>query len=152
VNDELHIVDGYASVIDFQTGRTPEVTFDLLPALAGQVKKAKRTFTKEGDNALLIEDEIEANDKTRYVTWQLITQADVEIMGEDALLQQEGQKLLLDNLSHPGLQFTLISLNPPPHKLDKRMENLKRLELRIPVPMRDDSNGSISIKVQMVEK
>jgi hypothetical protein len=150
VNDERHIVDGYASVSDFKKGKNPRVTFDLTPALEGQVKKAERTFTKEGDNALLIEDEIEANEKTKYVTWQFITQAEVEIVDEGAILKQEGQELRLDNLSHPGIPFTIVSLNPPPHKLDKKMENLKRVELRVPVSIRDDDAGAIGITVQLV--
>ncbi|MGB2905586.1 MAG: heparinase II/III family protein [Candidatus Aminicenantaceae bacterium] len=152
VNDERHIVDGYASVSNFEKGKNPRVTFDLTPALEGQVKNAKRTFTKEGDNALLIEDEIETNEKTRYVTWQLITQAEVEIVDEGAILKQDGQKLRLDNLSHPDIQFSIVSLNPPPHELDKHMDNLKRVELRIPVAIRDDYDGSIFIKVQLVGK
>ncbi len=152
VNGEHHIVDGYASVSSFEKGKNPRVTFDLTPSLEGQVKNAERTFTKEGDSALLIEDEIEANEKTRYVTWQLITQADVEIVDEGAILKQAGQELRLDNLSHPGMQFTIVSLNPPPHKLDKHMKNLKRVELRIPVSIRDDNAGVIGIKVQLVGK
>jgi len=152
VNDERHIVDGYASVSEYKKGKNPRVTFDLTPSLEGQVKSAERTFTKEGDNALLIEDEIEANEETRYLTWQLITQADVEIVDEGAILKQAGQELRLDNLSHPGLRFTIVSLDPPPHKLDKHMENLKRVELRIPVSIRDDNDGSIGIRVRLAGK
>jgi hypothetical protein len=36
-------------------------------------------------------------------------------------------------MSHPDIEFALVSLDPPPHRLDKRIENLQRLELRIPV-------------------
>jgi len=150
VNDERHIVDGYASVSDYQKGKHPRVTFDLTPALEGQVKSAERTFTKEADHALLIEDEIKANQNTKYVTWQLITQAEVEIVDDGAILKQERQELRLDNLSHPGLQFTVVSLDPPPHKLDKKMQDLKRVELRVPVSIRDDSDGSTSIKVRLI--
>ena len=152
VNDEHHIVDGYASVSHFKNGKNSRVTFDLTPALEGQVKNAERTFTKEGDNALLIEDEIEANEKTRSVTWQLITQAEVEIVDKGAILKQAGQELRLDNLSHPGLQYTIVSLDPPPHKLDKHMEGLKRVELRIPVSILSGNSGSIGIKVLLVGK
>jgi hypothetical protein len=152
VNDERHIVDGYASVLDFKNGRDPRVTFDLTPAFEGHLNKAERTFTKEGEHALLIEDEIEVNERTGYVTWQLITQAEVEIMDDGAILRQEGQELRLDNLSHPGLRFTIVSLDPPPHKLDKQMRGLKRVELRIPVSLRDDKEGAIGIRIRLAGK
>lgn len=54
------------------------------------MKNATRTFTKEGGNALLIEDKIKPNENTKYVTWQLVTQADVEIVDDGALLKQDG--------------------------------------------------------------
>jgi hypothetical protein len=150
VNNERHIVDGYASVIDVHYGRNPRVTFDLTPSLFGYVTSATRTFIKEGDNALLIEDDIEANRSTRSVVWQLITQAEVEIVENGAVLKQDGQKLRLDNLSYPGVPFAIVSLDPPPHKLDKRMDNLKRIELRIPVSSADVAGGSLEIRIRMV--
>lgn len=150
VNNARHIVDGYAGVTDVQHGQEPRVAFDLTPSLSGYVKKATRTFTKEGENALLIEDDIEPNDNTRSVTWQLITQADVEMVENGAVLNQDGQTLRLHNLSHPGVRLAIVSLDPPPHKLDKRMDNLKRIELRIPVSVANESGGPLNIRVRLV--
>jgi hypothetical protein len=150
VNNARHIVDGYAGVLDVQHGQNPRVTFDLTPSFLGYVKTATRTFTKEGDSALLIEDDIETNANTRSVVWQLISQAEVEIVENGAVLKQDGQRLRLHNLSHPGVQFAIVSLDPPPHKLDKRMHNLKRIELRIPVPLPENGEGTLDIKVRLV--
>jgi len=41
------------------------------------------------------------------------------------------QYLKLENLTHPDFTISVISLFPAPLKLDKQMEGLKRLELRI---------------------
>ena len=99
----------------------------------------------------MVKDEIEANEETESVTWQFITQAEVQIVNGGAILKQDGQKLRMKNLSHPNIKFTIVSLNPPPHKLDKYMENLKRIELRIPVSKHED-NGTFDIKIQLAEK
>ena len=58
VNDELHVVDGKATIIYFIEGEQPQVTFDLTPTFEGQLKSAKRTFTKDSDVSLIIEDRV----------------------------------------------------------------------------------------------
>ncbi len=147
VDDKRHIVNGYALVKDYETGKKPTVTFDLTPTFEGQLKSAFRTFTKDSERSLLIEDEIEPNEIAKLVTWQFITQADVEITTGGAKLKQDNQMLELVNLSHPEIQFIVVSLDPPPHRLDKQMDNLKRIELRIPV---SDNVESFNIKVRLV--
>jgi hypothetical protein len=147
VDNKRHKVDGYALVKEYKSGEKPTVSFDLSPTFEGQLKSAFRTFTKDTERSLLVEDKIESNEETKLVTWQFITQADVEITDNGAVLKQDGQILKLINLSHPELKFDVVSLDPPPHKLDKKMDNLKRIELRVPVSYLN----SISIKVQIEE-
>lgn len=148
VNEERHIVDGYALVKSSEKGKKPAVTFDLTPTFEGQLKSALRKFTKESERSLLIEDKIEPIETTKLVTWQFITQADVKKTDYGVLLEQDGKKLKLVNLSHLGLQFNIVSLEPPPHRLDKQMDNLKRIELRVPVSNPDDN--VFNIKIQLV--
>jgi hypothetical protein len=146
VDDQRHEVDGYALVDQYSTGKNPSVTFNLTPTFKGQLKSAFRTFTKDSERSLLIEDKIISAPSTKMVTWQLITQADVELTRQGAILKQEGQTLKLTNLSHPDIKFTIVPLDPPPHKLDKRIDQLKRIELRIPV----ESNGDpVHIKTRL---
>jgi hypothetical protein len=118
---------------NLKKGKKPSVSFDLTPTFKGQLKSALRTFTQDTDRSLLIMDEIEPNKETKLVIWQFITQAEVEITDNGAILKQDGQKLRLRNISHPELQFNIVSLDPPPHRFDKQMNNLKRIELGIPV-------------------
>ena len=72
----------------------------------------------------------------------------MEITGDGAILKQEGQILKLDKPSHPDIHFNIVSLDPPPHKLDKRIENLKKVQLRIPVESFDVNNISIKIRLE----
>jgi hypothetical protein len=147
VDDKRHIVDGYTIMERSKAGKNPSVTFDLRPTFKGQLKSAFRTFTKDGERSLLIEDKIKPEELTKLVTWQFITQADVEIVEEGAILKQDGQILKLINLSYPDIQFSVVSLDPPPHRLDKHMDNLKRIELRIPI---SSNNNSFGIKIRLV--
>ena len=148
VDDKRHVVDGYAVVKDYKSGVKPAVTFDLTPTFKGQLKSAFRTFTKNSERSLLIEDQIEPNKETKIVTWQFITQADVNLTDDGALLKHDGQQLMLNNLSHPDIEFKIVTLDPPPHRLDKQMDNLKRIELRVPVSNPDDD--SFNIKIQLI--
>ena len=146
-NNQLHVVDGKAEIIDFKEGIQPEATFDLTPTFAGQLKSAQRRFIKESPISLLIEDKFEISVETGFITWQMITQADIEIVKGGAILRQEGKSLKLENLSHPELTVSIISLDPPPLVYDKTIENLKRIEIRIPAWTVE--NGKTTLKVRI---
>jgi len=150
VNNQLHVVDGKAEIIDFKDGAQPEATIDLTPAFAGQLKMAQRTFVKEDLGSLVIEDKIEISAETKWITWQMLTQADVQPIKGGAVLRQDGQTLTLENLSHPEIMVSVISLDPPPLYFDKTIENLKRIEIRIPAWTIE--NGKTTLKVRLTNK
>ena len=89
---------------------------------------------------------MEYEPKTKTLTWQLLTTADVEITKAGAILKQDGKDLVINNLTHPDIKFDVISLDPPPFELDKRIENLKRIELRISA---DKNDEEIKIKISL---
>ncbi len=149
VDNKLHVVDGLATIIDFKDGTRPEATIDLTATFQGQLDKAHRKFTKDSPTSLLIEDDIETTDSTQLVTWQLITTSEVEIVPNGAILKQEGKSLQVENLSHPDLTMSVVSLYPAPLKLDRQIKGLKRVELRIPAWTID--NGKTNIKVRLSE-
>ncbi|HCK08538.1 MAG: hypothetical protein CME21_01525 [Gemmatimonadetes bacterium] len=132
VNDRLHDVEGKAEIIDYKPGDRPEAVIDMTAAFFGELKRARRTFIKDSERSLLIEDDIEKSDTVDLITWQLITQADVEILLGGAILKQDGKQLSLEVASHPELMPSVVSLNPPPLELDTMKDGLKRLELRFP--------------------
>lgn len=132
INDQLHVVEGKATIVDFKDGDRPEATIDMTPTFEGQLKSATRRFVKDSPTSLLIEDEIELSETTELITWQLITQAEVEMHTGGAILHQDGKSLKLDILSHSDLSVSVISLDPPPLYLDLKKDKLKRVEIRIP--------------------
>ena len=92
----------------------------MTPTFKGQLKSARRRFVKDSPISLLIEDEIELSDETVLITWQMMTQANVQIVHGGAILSQEGRSIKVENLSHPEFTMSVISLDPPPLYLDAK--------------------------------
>lgn len=147
VNNQLHIVDGLATIADFKGGENPEATFEMTPTFKGLLKSAQRKFIKDSPSSIVIEDDIEISEKTELITWQLMTTAEVEIVKGGAILMQDGKKLKLENQSHPDIEFSVISLYPAPLELDKQIEGLKRLEIRIPAWTIESSKTTIKVRL-----
>ncbi len=147
VNDQLHVVDGLATIADFKDGAKPEATIDMTPTFAGQLKSASRRFVKDSNTSLLIEDKVEISDSTKLITWHMLTTADVEIVKGGAVLKQDGKTLKLENLSHPDLMVSVVSLYPAPLKLDRQMVGLKRLEIRIPAWILEGNSSRIRVRL-----
>lgn len=146
VDGQRHVVDGYATVSDHDLDERPSVTFDLSPTFEGQLASASRTFTRTGPRSLKIEDRLSPNETTRQITWQMMTLAEVEPHAQGATLRQNGASLELINHSHPDSRFETVLLDPPPHRHDRHIEGLKRIELRLPVNAR---NGEMAIRVEL---
>ncbi len=147
VNGALHVVDGLATISDFKDGKQPEATFDLTPAFEGQLTSARRRFVKDSPTSLLIEDFLTTSDETEVVTWQMITRAEVDITETGALLTQDGKSLKLENLTHPDIKVSVASLDPPPFKLDRRLDNLKRIELIMPAYIFEEGENKIAVRL-----
>lgn len=76
-----------------------------------------------------------------------MTTADVQVTKDGAVLRKDGKKLQIENLSHPELEISIISLYPAPLKLDKQIENLKRLEIRIPAWILKEDKGILRVRL-----
>lgn len=145
VNNKPFIYDAFVPMIKFESGDQAAVSFDMSAVYGDNISKAERTFIKEGEGSLLITDELVITEKTELITWQLLTTARVELVEGGAILSQEGKELKIDNISHPELAFSLVSLYPAPLELDRQIEGLKRLELRIPAWSLQDGTTSIHV-------
>lgn len=147
VNNALHVVDGLASITDFKPGEKPTAMLDMTPTFKGQLKSVSRQFTKDSPTSLVIEDQIETVEATQLVTWQLMTTAEVRMTQGGAILAKDGQRLKLENLSHPDMSISVIALDPPPFELDRRIEGLKRIEIRYPAYLFAEGKGNIKVRL-----
>ncbi len=147
VNDALHVVDGLTTITEFKQNEKPTALLDMSPTFAGQLKSVQRRFTKDSPTSLLIEDQLEVSSSTNIIAWQLMTTAEVELVKGGALLKQNGEQLKLEILSHPDLSVSVIALDPPPFSLDRRIEGLKRIEIRYPAYLFEDGKGQIQVRL-----
>lgn len=138
VNDALFINNANVPIINFSDGQIPKVSYDLTALYGNNTHSAIRNFIKDGPTSLLIEDYFEPSEKTKNVTWQMITDADVSITNYGALLSKDGKFLKLENLTHAFIPISIISLDPPPLELDSKIKGLKRIEIKIPVEVIQD--------------
>jgi len=147
VDDALHNVSGFAPIIEFKTNPLPEATIDLSEIFQGHLKSAQRKFTKDTDFSILIEDQFILEETTKLITWAIMTTADVIPVKDGAILKQGRQKLKLEILSPGNVSVSTISLDPPPNKLDKRIEGLKRIEIRVPAYLFPEGSGAINVRL-----
>ncbi len=147
VDDARHNVKGYAPITEFKDGKKPEVTIDMTEIFDGHLKSALRKFVKESNRSLLVEDKVVPESTTKKVTWALMTTAEVVPQEKGALLKQDGQTLRLTILEPANVQVDIVSLDPPPLKLDKRIPGLKRVELNVPASRFPKEAGVIRVRL-----
>jgi hypothetical protein len=152
VNEKPFNVNGFVKIIDFKKGANPEVTFGMTPLYDNNLKNATRKFVRGNNHSLLIEDKFEMTDSTKQITWQLMTTAKVELTKHGAILHKDGKQLKLDVLSPGNVQASVIALDPPPLKIDKKMEDLTRVELRIPAYIFPNGEGLIKVRLSGMGK
>lgn len=146
VDDARFKVGGKASLVDFKKGANVEATFDMTPVYKGHLKSEKRKFIKDSDHSITIQDDFILGDSTKNLTWAIMTTAEVLPSENGAVLKQDGKQLYLKVISPDNVKVSIINLNPPPLELDTRIENLKRVELRIPAYLFEKS-GLIRVRL-----
>ncbi len=151
VDEARFIVNGRAPIIDFKASSIPEATVDMTAVFGGHLKSAKRKFTKDTDHSIIIEDQVVLEDSTKSLTWAMMTTAEVIPTPDGALLRQDGKELNLKISSPAGVRVTTLMMDPPPLKLDKRIPNLKRIEIRIPAYIFTDGKGTIKVRLTSPE-
>ncbi|HSH19086.1 MAG TPA: heparinase II/III family protein, partial [Draconibacterium sp.] len=147
INDSLFYNNGFASLVNFKDGISPEAIFDLTAVYRDNIKSAKRRFLKDSPTSIVIEDNFETNENTKLITWQMMTTADVEIVKGGAVLKQDGKTLKLENLTLPELDISIVSMYPAPLELDRQIEGLKRIEIRIPAWTLENGKGTLKVRL-----
>jgi hypothetical protein len=147
VDDSRFKVSGYASLVNFKNGPAPEATFDMSDIFTGHLKSAQRKFTKDSNKSITIEDQVVLTDSTKLLTWAIMTTADVTPTEDGALLKKEGKQLKLEILSPAKVKISTIMMDPAPLKLDRQIEGLKRVEIRVPAWILENGKGTIKVRL-----
>jgi hypothetical protein len=59
--------------------------------------------------------------------------------------------LNLKIMSPSGVRVSTIMMDPPPMKFDRKIENLKRVEIKIPAYILTDKKGVIKVRLTAPE-
>ena len=76
-----------------------------------------------------------------------MTVADVVPVKGGAVLTQDGQELTLSILAPSDTEVAVVSLDPPPLKIDKTIPNLKRIEIRVLAQGAKAGSGTIRVRL-----
>jgi len=152
VNDQRFKVNGYAPIIDFKTSPVPEATIDMTEIYNGNVKSANRKFIKDTDHSITIEDHVIINDSTKMFTWAAMTTAEVIPSSEGAILKKDNKTLNLKILSPENVGVSILMMDPPPLKFDKKITGLKRIEIRIPAYIFKEDKIIIKVRLSAPEQ
>jgi hypothetical protein len=151
VNNERFNVAGQATLADFKSGNQPEAKFDMTDIFPGLVEKAERTFIKDSDHSVAIEDALTLNDSTKTISWAIMTTAEVIPVKDGALLKQDDKSLKLTVISPEDVRVSVIMMDPPPMTLDRKIDNLKKVELQIPAYIFHDKKALIKVRLSSPE-
>ncbi|MBC2604950.1 heparinase II/III family protein [Pelagicoccus albus] len=143
VDSKLHVSRGRALLTRFDA-KSKTASFNLKELFGAEVKRAMRSFQVLSDSAVKISDQLLFAEEGHEVRWQLMTVAEVKLVEGGAILRQDGKTLQVSIAQPSDGQFSVTKLDPPPHEMDKRIPNLKRLDL---VAMPDVGGGPLAIEV-----
>jgi hypothetical protein len=151
VDNERFRVDAYAPIVDYKDGPVPEATVNMTELYAGRVKSALRKFTKDTNHSVTIEDQVILGDSTKSLTWAIMTTADVVPANDGATLKIDGKTLDLKILSPAVAKVSILMMDPPPTKFDRRIAGLKRIEIRLPAYMFPDKKVTVKVRLTAPE-
>jgi hypothetical protein len=132
VNGHMHRVDARARLLCYDLrSAEPSFTFDLSAVFGDDLEQARRTFTRTGDRGLLITDALVTTPLTRSICWQMVTTAEVTVLEDGVILEQDGKRLSVKGSGDLPFRVEVVSLSPPPLVYDKDIPGLKRIGFRL---------------------
>jgi hypothetical protein len=90
---------------------------------------------------------LDLSDATESVTWQMMTTAEVIPTENGAVLRQGGEALNLEILTPTDVRVSVVSLDPPPMEIDRHIEDLKRVEIRMPAWFFEGPEAEIRVRL-----
>jgi hypothetical protein len=113
VDGKLQRVNGYAKIDRYSDD--PAFTFaisDISSVYNGQLESAVRGAAIVDKQYVVIRDELKALDSPTTVRWNILTEADVALEDQQAILTKDGRKLYLQVSGPANLQMKTWSTEP----------------------------------------
>lgn len=142
LDGQLHHMAGDARITAFTTN-SAEV--NLSAVFAGQAKTVMRQFTVGPERSVLIQDQLTGVKSGASVRWQMLTRAEVRLVGAQAELRQDGRVLKARVLSPADAKFDVVDAQPPDDGVNQKNPNTRILLLNTPAP----ASGNLTLTVQL---
>jgi hypothetical protein len=81
-----------------------------------------------------------------------MTTADVIARPGGAEFKQDGKSLDLKIISPTDVGVSVIMMDPPPMKFDRKIQGLKRVEIRLPAYLFGSKKGTIRVRLTSPEQ
>lgn len=121
----------------------PYVRLDMTSLYKDQAKATFRKFTLLDDRTMEVEDNVELLDTHSVVYWTAVTQAQVEVDGNKAILCRDGKRFYLEIVSPDNAVFRTEQAKNM-FKGEKPIEGITILEAACQL---DDGNGKIVVRM-----
>lgn len=119
IDQEPQLLDGFASIKAFSADPdSPFTVMDMSTVYRNSVDRAIRGVRLVDDETVLIHDELEGLAKRQSARWGMVTEAEVELKGDQAELRQDGQVLHARIISPVVARFEIVQTDPPPQSYD----------------------------------
>lgn len=130
LNDEDQQADARARIVDYDTSTDESfATVDLSEAYTPYANSVIRTYKLNGNNKVTITDKIERKEGLQSIQWQMLTETDVEVSGNRAILSLGGKQMEVNILQPESAAFELASAEQA--KPELLNEGYKLLKFRI---------------------
>jgi hypothetical protein len=140
VNDSLQEVYGYSVISQYSDNPSlMNAITDLTFLYRDDLKKAKRGIAIVDKKYVMVRDEIETKNKETKVRWNMLTSANVTVVGKNVELTKNGRKLDVKVISPSGAELKTTS-TVPPHSYDAPNPGttLVGFEIVIPANSKED--------------
>ncbi len=147
IDDKIINSDGEGELIKYnKNGSQPFGIFDLSPYYPNAAVSVMRGLKLLSAKTILLRDEIVLRPGVKEVSWRFITNAEVKINGNTAILSQNGKMFYIRCLLSDGFKLKVIPAKPN-SKEEKPVRNVNIVEITL-----NASDKLLSIPVLLSNK
>ena len=158
IGDNIQFPDGESKIIDFNDDISQPFGILDLSETYTEAEKVRRGFKLLNDDQILIRDEIAFGGSPNTVRWGMMTDANVELLGDEAVLSKNGKKFYLRVYANEKVSFQIEAAKAD-HKESKDNsgksllyikfnENLEKDIVELSVIMGKNMNGLSDVIVK----
>jgi hypothetical protein len=131
IDNKITNSDGMGEIAKYnKTASQPFGIFDLSSYYAQEADSVHRGFILLSPKAVLIRDEIALKPGSKEVSWRFVTNAEVKINGNTAILSQNGKMFYIRCLLSGGFQLKTFQAKPY-SKEEKPIKNVNIVEITL---------------------